>query len=386
MKIPAKRQLRVPGRRGVPADREEGSSWLQDPGRTGPFARLRGEPGACWLAGGTGDERRGYGPLRATIARILTSEGIPAHPDQVLLTSGSQQALSLVGHLLVRPGDSVVVEDPTYSGAIDLFLSLGADVVGVPMDGGGLSPEAFERAFERRRPKLLYTIPNFHNPTGACLGADRRRTLVELAARHGVPILEDDYVGDLRYDGCDLPALKNFDANGNVIYVRTFSKMLMPGLRTGFVLAQGPVLAHLEAAKRVTDLASSSLIQRTLEAYITVGRYHAQLRKACRVYRRRRDRALAALTATMPPGVRWTPPAGGLFLWLELPDSVNTEELSARAAAEEAVAILPSTRFFVDRRDRPFLRLNFADQCEDRLAEGIARLGRALHRYLQGDR
>jgi GntR family transcriptional regulator/MocR family aminotransferase len=371
----------------------------------GRIAALKDDPEGFWYAGGTGDGRlfpveefrktlqvvlcrdgrraldyddpRGYPPLRETIARIMTSQGIPAHPDHVLVTSGAQQALSLVARLLLRPGDTVLVENPTYAVALELFRSLGANIVGLPLDGEGLRPDALERTLAEARPKLIYTIPNFQNPTGVCLSGPRRRELLELASRRDVPVLEDDYVGDLRYDGRHLPALKTLDVRGGVIYVRTFSKMLMPGLRVGFILAQGPVLAHLENCKRVTDLASSSLIQRTLEAYITVGRYHAHLRRACRTYRRRRDLMLAALAEHMPPDVRWRTPAGGLFVWLELPPEVKTVELSRRAA-DQGVGLVHSSRFYIDRRDRPFLRLNFAGQAEDRIDEGIARLGRLL--------
>jgi GntR family transcriptional regulator/MocR family aminotransferase len=237
--------------------------------------------------------------------------------------------------------------------------------------------DSLERILSATRPKLIYTIPNFHNPTGICLSGGRRRALVDLATRFDVPILEDDYVGDLRYDGHDLPSLKTLDVRGGVIYVRTFSKMLMPGLRIGFILAQGPVLRQLEACKRVTDLASSSLIQRTLEAYITVGRYHAHLRRACRVYRRRRDHLLAALAAHMPPGAHWRTPAGGLFLWLGLPPGTDSAALAARASVRR-VGLIPSSRFYPDQQDHPFLRLNFACQPEEKIDEGIARLGGLL--------
>jgi len=326
-------------------------------------------------------ERRGYRPLRVTIAGILTGEGIPAHPDQVLVTSGSQQAVALVAHLLLSPGDTVAVEVPTYSGALDLFRSLDLNIVGVPLDAEGMRLEVLEQVLADVGPRLVYTIPNFHNPTGICLGAERRRKLVDLGARFDVPILEDDYVGDLRYEGSDLPALKTLDVNGGVIYVRTFSKMLMPGLRIGYILAQGPVLGYLEECKRVSDLSSSSLIQRALESYITVGRYQAHLRRACSAYRRRRDRLMEELSAQIPHGVRWRAPAGGLFLWLEPPPGTSTTRV-AEMAAEQSVGLVPSTCFYADGQDRPFLRLNFADQPEDRIAEGAARLSRVLRACL----
>jgi len=317
-------------------------------------------------------EYRGYRPLRVTMAQILTTEGIPAHPDQLLVTSGSTCALALVAHLLLQPNDIVLVEDPTYAGALNLFKAVQTRVVGIPIDSDGMQTADLERLLSHLHPKLIYTIPNFHNPSGVCMSAQRRHHLLALAARFEVPILEDDYVGDLRYSGHDLPSLKTLDTTGCVIYVRTFSKMLMPGLRIGFILAQGPIIRYLESYKRVHDISSSPLIQRALEAYITVGRYHAHLRRICRIYRRRRDRMVQSLKANETEGMFWRIPDGGLFLWLGLPP-IDTREL-IKQAEQCGVGLLPPARFFLDGKDRPFLRLNFASQNEDRIDEGINRL------------
>ena len=203
----------------------------------------------------------GYAPLRATIAHILAAQGVPAQAGDILITGGSQQALSLIARLLLRAGDVVLVENPTYSGAIDLFRSLDVRLLGIPVDEQGMRVERAEEALRSAHPRLIYTIPNFQNPTGACLSGARRRQLVALADRYSVPILEDDLVGDLRYDGRDLPALKALDPGGRVIYVGTFSKMLMPGLRIGFLAAAGPVYGQLLAHKRTDDLATTNLIQ-----------------------------------------------------------------------------------------------------------------------------
>lgn len=329
---------------------------------------------------GYGD-RAGYAPLRATIAHILTSQGVPAHPDHILITSGSQQATSLVARLLLRPGDVVLVESPTYSGALDLFRSLEARILGVPMDEQGMQVEKAEEILRTARPRLIYTIPTFHNPTGTCLSGPRRRQLIALADRYNVPILEDDYVGDLRYDGHAQPALKALDHGGRVIYVSTFSKMLMPGLRVGFLLAAGPVYEQLLMSKRVTDLATSSLMQRALEAYITVGRYQAHLRRACQVYRRRRDAMLAALSRYLPAEARCLPPQGGLFIWLQLPAGLSANELYP-LALEEGVAFVPGALFFPGERAQPYLRLTFAMHPPEIIEEGMRRLGRAVERLL----
>jgi GntR family transcriptional regulator/MocR family aminotransferase len=329
---------------------------------------------------GYGD-RAGYPPLRTKIAHILSSQGIPTHPDHVLITSGSQQALALVAHLLLNPGDVVLIESPTYSGAIDLFRSLDVRLLGVPLDEQGMQVEQVEDALRSSRPRLIYTIPTFHNPTGTCMSGYRRRQLVALADRYNVPILEDDFVGDLRYEGRVQPVLKALDPGGRVIYTSTFSKMLMPGLRLGLLVASGPVYERLLALKLVTDLMTSNLMQRALETYITVGRYQAHLRKACQMYHRRRDAMLDALGRYLPASVRYRSPQGGLFVWLQLPAGLSANKLYS-IAAEEGVTFVPGSLFFPAERPQPYLRLNFVQHPPDVIEEGIQRLGRAVERFL----
>jgi GntR family transcriptional regulator/MocR family aminotransferase len=325
-------------------------------------------------------ERNGHAPLRESIAHILASQGIQTRPENVLITAGSQQALSLVSQLLLKPGDVILVENPTYSGALDLFRALGFKVVGIPVDGQGMQVERLEELLQQHHPKLIYTIPNFHNPTGTCLNGPRRRQLLVLADRYNVPILEDDFVGDLRYDGRTQPALKALDPGGRVIYVSTFSKMLMPGLRVGFLAAEGPVYDGLVSFKRVNDLATSTLVQRALEAYVTVGRYQAHLRRSCQIFRKRRDVMLAAIQRYLPAGVRFDPPQGGLFLWLQLPENMDSEKLLP-LACEEGVDFAPGNGFFPDGiGGRGWLRLNFVAQAPDQINEGIKRLGKAVKR------
>jgi len=323
--------------------------------------------------------RRGHPPLRASIAQILTAQGIPTHPEHVLITSGSQQGLSLVARLLLRPGDAVLVESPTYCGAIDLFRSLDVRLVGVPVDDQGMQAEQVEDALRRTMPRLIYTIPTFHNPTGTCMSGQRRRLLVELAGRYNVPILEDDFVGDLRYDGRAQPALKALDPGGRVIYASTFSKMLMPGLRVGFLVAEGPVYERLVDLKRVSDLATSNLMQWALEACICVGCYQAHLRRACRVYRRRRDAMVKALARFLPSGAQWVTPQGGLFLWLRLPNGLAADALYP-LAAEEGVTFVPGSLFFPGGQSQPYVRLNFAGHAPEVIEEGVHRLSRAIMR------
>ena len=203
-------------------------------------------------------EPEGHMPLRITIADILASQGLQTRPENVLITAGSQQALTLVAQLLLEPGDVILVESPTYSGALNLFRALGFRIVGVPIDRQGMQVEVLEKLLQQHHPKLIYTIPTFHNPTGTSLSSVRRRQLIVLADRYNVPILEDDFVGDLRYEGRTQPALKALDPGGRVIYVSTFSKMLMPGLRVGFLVADGPVFDGLVRFKHASDLATSA--------------------------------------------------------------------------------------------------------------------------------
>jgi GntR family transcriptional regulator/MocR family aminotransferase len=323
-------------------------------------------------------ERNGYAPLRASITHILASQGLQTRPENILITSGSQQALSLVAQFLLKPGDIILVESPTHVGALDLFRALDFKVVGIPVDGQGMQVEELEKLLQQHHPKLIYTIPNFHNPTGTCLNGSRRRQLLVLADRYNVPILEDDFVGDLRYDGRAQPALKALDPGGRVIYVSTFSKMLMPGLRVGFLVAEGPVYDCLVNFKRVNDLTTSTLIQRALEAYVTVGRYQAHLRRSCQIFRRRRDVMLTAIKRYLPAGVHCDLPQGGLFIWLQLPKNLDSEKLLP-LAWKEGVDFAPGNGFFPEGTGgRNWLRLNFVAHEPDQIDEGIKRLGKAI--------
>ncbi len=325
-------------------------------------------------------ESNGYAPLRSTIAHVLASQGLQARPENILITAGSQQAISLVSQLLLKPGDTILVESPTYGGALELFRALNLTIVGIPVDRQGMQVEILERLLQQHHPKLIYTIPNFHNPTGTCLSTSRRHELIVLADRYNVPILEDDFVGDLRYDGRTQPSLKALDPGGRVIYASTFSKMLMPGLRVGFLLIEGPVYESLVDFKRVNDLATSTLIQRALEAYVTVGRYQAHLRRSCQIFRKRRDTMIAAIRRHLPAAVPFDTPQGGLFLWVCLPDPLSSEDLLP-LARKEGVDFLPGSRFFPDaNQGKEWMRLNFVVQPPDEIEAGIKRLGSAIHK------
>jgi GntR family transcriptional regulator/MocR family aminotransferase len=323
-------------------------------------------------------ERNGYAPLRAGITHILASQGLQTRPENVLITAGSQQAIALVCQTLLKLEDVILVENPSYSIAMELFRTLGFRLVGIPVDNQGMQVEKLEKLLQQHHPKLIYTIPNFHNPTGTCLNSARRRQLIVLADRYNVPILEDDFVGDLRYDGRAQPSLKAMDPGGQVIYVSTFSKMLMPGLRVGFLVADGPVYDSLFNLKRLSDLATSTLIQRALEAYVTVGRYQAYLRRSCLVFRKRRDAMLTAINRYLPAGVTFDPPQGGLHLWLRLPEGLSSDELLP-LACQQGVAFAPGSNFFLEGGGEPgWMRLNFVASSVEEIELGIQRLGKAI--------
>ena len=329
-----------------------------------------------------GEFDSGYAPLRETITHVLASQGIRADPEQVLITSGSQQALSLVCQVLLEPGDVILAENPTYNFALELFYSLGLKVLGVPVDKDGMQAESLEPLIQQHHPKLIYTIPNFQNPTGTCMNGLRRRQLIALAKQYNIPILEDDFVGDLRYDGRAQPAIKALDPGGYVIYIGTFSKMLMPGLRVGYLIAEGPVFDRLEESKRTHDLTTSTLIQYTLNEYVTVGRYQSHIRRSSRLYRKRRDAMLEAIRNHLPGDVHFHPPEGGLFVWMQLPDGVSALDLLPYAT-RLGVSYAPGSWFTVDPEDgEDYLRLNFAVQTPENIDLGIRRLGSAIRRLL----
>jgi len=280
--------------------------------------------------------------------------------------------------VLLKPNDAVLVEVPTYGGALALFTAAGLRLVGVLIDENGMRVDELEKLLQQHHPKLIYTIPNFHNPTGTCLSGQRRSLLITLADRYNIPILEDDFVGDFRYEGRAQPALKALDPGGRVIFVSTFSKMLMPGLRVGFLAADGPIYEELVYGKRYNDMTTSNLIQRALESYVTVGRFEAHLHRSCQVYRKRRDTMLWAIKQYLPAGVQVRTPQGGLFIWAQLPAGLSANELLP-LAWEEGATFAPGRSFFPTAREgRSYMRLNFAAQPPEAIIEGIKRLGRAM--------
>jgi len=318
-------------------------------------------------------QSEGYPALREWIASEMGRRGIKAAADDVLVTNGSQQVLDLAGKLFLNPGDVVLTENPTYLAAIQAFQTLEARFVPVPTDENGLIPEALPELIRKHRPKFLYTIPNFQNPTGITLSAARRQTLARMAAEHQLVIMEDDPYGKLRYRGSDIPPIKHWDEAGQVLYASTFSKTIAPGLRLGWVVAPPEVFSRLLILKQASDLHTSSFDQLVAYTYLTKNDQTVHLEKIRRAYGERYDVLDAALRAAMPPGFTWTKPEGGMFLWITGPSGLDALELLQRAIAKK-VAFVPGRDFFPTDGGRNFLRLNYSNSTPERIREGVDRL------------
>ncbi len=323
----------------------------------------------------------GYPPLRRCLTGYLRQLGLDVTPDDILITAGTQQVIAMVAATLVQPGDRVVVEAPTWPGALDAFQARGAQIVGVPVDADGMRVDLLEEILERERPRLIYTIPTFQNPTGAVMSAARRRALVTLAARHGVPILEDDHVREVRFGDPIPPPLAAFDRHGNVIHASSFTKSLIPALRLGYVVARGPLREWLTSLKRTSDLFSSTLMQRALCRYLEQGAVQRHWRRVSRVYRHRHATMQAALAEHFPAGSTWSGVAGGIVVWVGVPPGVSVATLYDEALRAGA-SFVAGEAFFAEPADQPFLRLNFAALDDEQIDRGIATLGRVLNDHL----
>jgi GntR family transcriptional regulator / MocR family aminotransferase len=339
------------------------------------FARALERGGA--LAGA--EDPRGLPALRAEIARSLVARGIACEPDEVAVLSGAQQAIDLAARALVDPGDCVALEQPGYFGAALAFAAAEAHLVGVEVDAQGLRTDELARLLRARRVKLLFTTPAVQSPTGVALSEERRRELLALADAYQLPILEDDYDSELRCGGPPVPALKNLDRGGQVLYVGTFSKALFPGLRVGYAVAARPLLARLVLSRFAASFQTDVLSQAAVAELLASGALERHVRRVRRLYAERRDAMRRALDAAMPEGTAVAEPAGGTALWLGLPPGVEPEALHAAAAAAgiayargEAFAFPGSP---AAARARRHLLLGFARVPAARMAEGIGRLG-----------
>jgi 2-aminoadipate transaminase len=334
-----------------------------------------------------------YGPTegleetKACIAEVMSAEGMHVDHEDMLVTTGGQQVLDLVTKTLIDPGDVVVAEGPTYPGAVPVFTSYEAEVIQIDMDADGMRVDLLEEALDRldregRRPKFVYTVPSFQNPAGVTMSQPRRRRLVEVAHERELLVLEDNPYGLLRYEGDPPPPLLSLDGGVYVMYLGTFSKILSPGIRLGWVVAPPPVLEKINLGKQATDLCTSTLSQLMVQAYFAEGHWRDYVESLTEIYRGRRDTMLDALADHFPPQAEWTRPSGGLFIWATLPDFIDTTDLLARALHEN-VAFVPGEAAFLDGRGRNAMRLNFSGSDEDAIREGIRRIGEVVTEQVQ---
>ncbi len=351
-----------------------------------PFAELRGliadvlaDTGPAALLH---SPTEGLTPLRETLARWMAARGVRCDPGEVLVLSGSQQGLDLVARLLLDPGDAVVVEQPSFIGALQTFRGARARLLGVPIDEHGMRMDVLESVLARFRPKLIYTLPTFQNPSGAVMPLERRQRLLALARRFQVPVLEDDPYSELRFEGEPVPSLRALDTDGSTLYLSTFSKLLFPGMRLGFLVAPRAVVRQLSLTRAIADLHANTLGQWVLERFVRGGRVAAHVRSVRSAYRRRRDAMLEALRAAAVPGLSWRTPQGGFYVWCRLPDGVRPAALAARAA-QAGVSFLPGRACFADEPPAEFIRLNFSYPDEERIREGVARLATAIRREIR---
>jgi 2-aminoadipate transaminase len=327
----------------------------------------------------------GCAGFRRTLADLASGRGIETGPDNILVSAGSQQGLELLARALISPGDLVVVEVPAYLGALNLFRAAGARLLGVPVDRDGMRTDVLERIVSRYRPQLIYTLPSFQNPSGVVMSAERRAELLDLARRHQVPILEEDPYGELYFDAPPPRPIKAGDTAGHVIYVTTFSKLLFPGIRIGWLVAPRPVIDRLVLIKEFSDLNTNTLAQWALDEFIGQGWLEEHLPAVRPAYRSRCRAMQAALGRYVPRGLRWNRPEGGLYLWCHLDGDLRTRDLLTEAVRQR-VAFVPGELFHADGGGQNALRLNYCHQDEATIGEGVRRLGKALEPLLESDR
>ena len=327
----------------------------------------------------------GYPPLRESTKRRLREEfHIGRDFDDLIITTGGQQGLSLTPNILCNPGDTVIVEAPTFVSGINAMRIHGANIVGIEMDGEGIRLDALERAIQtEQRVKLLYLIPTFQNPSGKTMSLARRKAVYQLCVRHGIMILEDNPYGELRFRGEDIPTFKSMDEEGIVIYNGSYSKILSAGMRVGFIMAQRDVLQRLTIAKQFSDCHTNIFFQIVTDQWLRTANVSAHIEKIRSIYRKRCDFMIELLEKHLDKRVTFTRPDGGLFLWCTLPEGCDSQALS-EIALKKGVAFVPGRDFMVDS-DAPCrdFRLNFSTPSYEAMETGVLRLAEAVREYLQ---
>lgn len=327
---------------------------------------------------------KGVTELRELILkRVKEKENIDAKLENVMVTTGSEQAIDLVGKAFVNPGDTVLVEEPTYLCALDVFRSYGANFVSVPMDDDGMKMDALEEALKAHpETALVYTVPNFQNPTGRTMPAERRKKFAELAAKYDVPVLEDNPYGDIRFAGEHVPSVKSFDHAGKVFYMSTFSKILAPGFRLGWLVADPKVIEKLTVLKQSADLHTDNLVQYVVTEFFKENDVDAHVKEISDLYGKRKQLMIDGIKKYFQKDVKYTDPEGGMFLWVEVPGVTDTVELF-KQCLEHNVAFVPGDPFFAGKPQPGTFRLNYSNMQEDQIEVGLKRLGEALSQVLE---
>lgn len=326
----------------------------------------------------------GYTPLREQIAgRMKKSFMVDCTPENIVITSGSQQGLSLLDQIFLNPGDVVLVESPTYLGAINAFKLCGPEFVEVPTDDKGIIPEELEKILAKYgdRVRMMYVIPEFQNPTGITWPMERRKAFMDIINRYDFPVLEDDPYGELRFDGDKVPSLKSMDTKGNIIFLGSFSKILMPGLRIAWMVADPTIIDKVVKLKQAVDLQSSSFGQRQTSFFIDMYDLDAHVAKIKELYKKRRNLMCDSMKEYFPEGITFTYPEGGLFTWVTLPEGMDAKELMPKVLAKN-VAYVPGGPFYPHGGNANHFRLNYSNMPEERIVEGIKRLAEVLKEEL----
>lgn len=323
----------------------------------------------------------GFHRLREILAQRMARRGVSCDADNIAITTGSQQSIDLISKMFINRGDTILVEKPTYMSALDVFNTYGAKIVGVEMDDDGLRMDALEQALkDHPEAKFLYTVPTFQNPTGRTLPVDRRQRMVELARQYDIVIIEDDPYGQLRFAGDPVPAVKSFDSDGRVFYLSTFSKTLTPGLRTGWVVADPAFIKHFTVIKQSADLHTDNVAQQVIAEFLTDFNIDEHIAKIRQVYRQREQLMIEQIQKHFPTGVKYTNPDGGLFIWVEIPGNINTQDLFDQCIKNN-VAFVPGEPFYPGEPESGAFRLNFSNMSEEKIKDGIQRLGKAITEF-----
>lgn len=330
----------------------------------------------------------GYEGLREYLVEMMREEEIYVEPEDILITDGAQQGLDLISKIFINAGDKILVEAPSYTGGLNAFASYQARIISLPLDDDGLRVDLLGKQLEEIKntsdaawlPKFIYVIPNFHNPAGVTLSEKRRSKLLVVAKKYGLLVLEDNPYGRLRFEGRSLKSLRAMD--DSVVYLSTFSKIFAPGVRLGWVIAPRPILEKLIFAKQPANLCSSSLTQRIVEKYLRTNRWQDHLSELVKIYCERRNAMLQALEEFFPKEAQWTRPQGGFFVWVTLPEYVDTTEMLA-AAISEKVAYVPGRAFFADGSGGNTMRLAFCYAEKEAIYEGVKRLGKVVKRKME---